>query len=33
MIGFFIWWLLMMSGGLRGGRLIPIPPRHYNKIK
>ena len=28
MIGWFIWWSLMMSGTPRGCRLIPIPPRH-----
>lgn len=28
MIGFFIWWSLMMSETSRGCRLIPTPPRH-----
>ena len=28
MVGFFIWWTLMMGGTSGGGRRIPIPPRH-----
>jgi hypothetical protein len=28
MIGWFIWYTLMMSGSSNGGRLIPTPPKH-----
>lgn len=28
MMGFFIWYTLMMSDGLHGGRLLPTPPKH-----
>lgn len=28
MIGFFIWYTLMMSDSLHGGRLLPIPPKN-----
>jgi len=28
MIGFFIWYTLMMSDSLGGGRLLPTPPKN-----
>ena len=28
MFGWFIWYMLMMNNGPRGGRLLPTPPRH-----